>query len=97
MEFLLSDGLALDGVRSFDAWEGDCDLEGSGGIGKLCLNFDAGNDCKEPVEGWFAAGRDGCGNVEVEVILIVEWLRFAEFLRQVSVVILRERSHAHRV
>lgn len=56
---LLSDGLALDGVRSFDAWEGDCALEGSGGKGRLFLNFDDGNGGKDPVEGWFAAGRDG--------------------------------------
>lgn len=46
---LLSDGRALDGVRSFDAWEGDCALEASAGMGRLFLDFGVGNGVKEPV------------------------------------------------
>ena len=68
MKVLLSDGRALDGVRSFEAWEGDCALEASGGMGRLFLDFGVGNGGKEPVWGWFVAGRDGWGNVEVEAI-----------------------------
>lgn len=56
---LLSGGLALDGVRSFEALlEGDGVLVASGGVGKLFLDFGAGN-CGRGPEGGFAAGCDG--------------------------------------
>ena len=69
-EDLTSGGLGPDGVRSLgDAWEGDCSLGDSVGVGKFLLGCDVGIGGNDPVGG-FVAGRDGCGRVDVEAISV---------------------------
>ncbi len=60
---LLSVGLGLDGVRNL---EGEEDLEGSEGAGRLFLDFGAGNWGSVPVGGP-VTGLDGCGNADIAV------------------------------
>lgn len=65
---LLSVGLGLDGVRSFeDAWAGDEALEVSDGTGRLFLDLGAGKGGTDTAGG-SVDGRDGCGKAEAMVV-----------------------------
>lgn len=65
---LLSVGLGLDGVRSFeDAWAGDEALEVSDGTGRLFLDLAAGKGGTDTAGG-SVDGRDGCGKAEAMVV-----------------------------
>ena len=65
---LLSVGLGLDGVRSFeDAWAGDEALDVSDGTGRLFLDLGAGKGGTDTAGG-SVDGRDGCGKAEAMVV-----------------------------
>jgi hypothetical protein len=70
-EDLLKDGRGVDGVRSFESClEGDGVLVVSGGFGRFCLVFGAGNGGNDSLGALETGWEEGWGNAEDEAIFV---------------------------